>query len=179
MPHLRYILLTMGGHPQIPQNQPAYVSGDIQAAVDIASQGKGWKQISAAFGCDSSTLFWKMERDAILKALLYRARAVGQDHRADEVNSLVDDNQALPEDQRLPADLLKIKADAMKWWLGVMQPNRFGQRQTIAVERVDVQGAIQEARDRVSRRSDTVELPIASKVLSLGNAGLDYEHLFS
>ena len=171
MPHLRYILPVM--------EEAKYTREKLEAALTLAAEGRTWVKISEAFGCTYVTLYRYMQEDAILRALFVRARAAGQEIRADQVNSLVDDNQALPEDQRLPADLLKIKADAMKWWLGVMQPNRFGQRQTIAVERVDVQGAIQEARERVSRRSDTVELPITSKVLSLGNAGLDYEHLFS
>jgi uncharacterized protein (DUF2342 family) len=104
-----------------------------------------------------------MRKYPLLKQDLMSARNLGFELAADSVATLVEDNLDMD------ADRLRIKADVSKWYLGVMNPARFGQRQTIAVERVDVAGALAEARARAARVIEA--RPIQPGVVASGESG--------
>ena len=138
------MLPVMGDLPfsnkQFPEN--------MEAALEAASEGKPWRKVAEVFGCSIRQLFSNMLKYPPFSHSLHRARELGYELRADQVNTLVEDNQSEDEEKRLSPDLLRIKADCMKWYLAVSKPSKFGQRQTISIERPDVAGALADARAR-------------------------------
>ena len=123
---------------QFPEN--------MEAALEAAAEGKPWRKVAEVFGCSIRQLFSNMLKYPPFSQALHRARELGYELRADQVNTLVEDNQVA--ESPLSPDLLRIKADCMKWYLAVSKPSKFGQRQTIAIERPDVAGALADARAR-------------------------------
>ena len=119
---------------------------DMERALEAASEGKPWRKVAEVFGCSIRQLFFWMLHNPPFSNALHRARELGYELRADQVNTLVEDNEVA--ESPLSPDLLRIKADCMKWYLAVSKPSKFGQRQTIAIERPDVAGALEQARAR-------------------------------
>mgnify|MGYP001563097630 CR=1 FL=1 len=119
---------------------------DMERALAAASEGKPWRKVAEVFGCSIRQLFFWMLHHPPFSNALHRARELGYELRADQVNTLVEDNEEA--DKPLSPDLLRIKADCMKWYLAVSKPSKFGQRQTISIERPDVAGALADARAR-------------------------------
>ena len=119
---------------------------DMERDLEAASEGKPWRKVAEVFGCSIRQLFFWMLHHPPFSNALHRARELGYELRADQVNTLVEDNETA--DKPLSPDLLRIKADCMKWYLAVSKPSKFGQRQTISIERPDVAGALADARAR-------------------------------
>lgn len=116
---------------------------NIQRAVELAYEGKPQKQIIQALGCSRDYFFRWKAADTSFAQRLNRARAEGFDSLADDVLTLVDDDLFSTDPQTL-----KLKSDNMKWYLGVMNPGKYGQRTTVAVEFVDIGAALSEAKGR-------------------------------
>ena len=124
----------------------AHFPEKMESALEAAADGKPWRYVAEVFGCSVRQLFRYMLKYPPFSQSLHRARELGYELRADQVNTLVEDNEVA--ESPLSPDLLRIKADCMKWYLAVSKPSKFGQRQTITVERPDVAGALADARAR-------------------------------
>lgn len=119
---------------------------NIERALAIAAEGGLTKHIIAALGCEKSKYYKLRQQDASFERELQRARAVGRELIAEGLTTLVDD------DPFGDPQLLKLKSDNLKWYLGVQDPARYGQRQTLTVESVDLTAAITEAKQRAARK---------------------------
>jgi len=125
---------------------------NIQKALDVASKGGLTRDIVAALGCGETT-YWRLrQKDAVFERELQRARAIGRELTAESLTTLVDD------DPFGDPQLLKLKSDNLKWYLGVCDPAKYGQRQTLTVESVDIGAALTEAKDR-ARLVDITPMP--------------------
>ena len=115
----------------------------LETAYNLACEGRPVKHIIAALGISQRQYFRLKQKDASFAQAVARARAEGFDNIADDILTLVDDDLFVTDPQTL-----KLKADNMKWYLGVMNPARYGMRTTVAVEFVDIGAALSEAKGR-------------------------------
>lgn len=115
----------------------------LETAYNLACEGKPVRQIITALGISRRQYFKLKAIDTSFSQALARARAEGFDTIADDVLTLVDDDLFATDPQTL-----KLKSDNMKWYLGVMNPARYGMRTTVAVEFVDIGAALSEAKGR-------------------------------
>jgi hypothetical protein len=117
----------------------------LEAAFNLAHDGKPVRHIVSALGISRRQYFRLKALDASFAQALARARADGFDTIADDVLTLVDDDVFGTDPQ-----ILKLKADNMKWYLQVMNPAKYGQRQTVVTEFVDIGQALLEAKNRTA-----------------------------
>ena len=115
---------------------------NIERALAVAADGKPTREILAALGCGKDKYYKLRDSDAVFERRLQRARTIGREALAESVLELVD-NDPFGDPQ-----LLKLKSDNLKWFLGVQDPARYGQRQTVTVETVDISAALTEAKQR-------------------------------
>jgi len=125
---------------------------NIERAIEVASRGGLTREIVAALGCGQTTYFKLRLTDPVFEREIQRARAIGRELTAENITTLVDD------DPFGDPQLLKLKSDNLKWYLGVCDPAKYGQRQTLTVESVDIGAALTEARNR-ARLVDITPLP--------------------
>lgn len=111
-------------------------------ALNLAAEGKPVRTIIAAVGCSRTQFYKILQNNPGFEREYSRARKFGFETVAEDVLTLVDD------DPFGDPQLLKIKSDNMKWFLGVCDPARYGQRQTVTVETVDISAALTEAKQR-------------------------------
>jgi hypothetical protein len=117
----------------------------LEAAYNLAFDGQPLTKIAEAMGVSRPTFFRLKAADASFAQRLARARAEGYDTIADRVLTLVDDDVFDTDPQTL-----KLKADNMKWYLGVMNPAKYGLRTTVVTEFVDIGAALSEAKGRAT-----------------------------
>lgn len=125
---------------------------NIERALAVAADGKPTRDILAALGCGKDKYYKLRGSDAVFERRLQQARAIGRETLAESVLELVD-NDPFGDPQ-----LLKLKSDNLKWFLGVQDPAKYGQRQTLTVESVDIGAALTEAKNR-ARLIDITPLP--------------------
>lgn len=128
-------------------------------ALNLAAEGKPVRTIIASMGCSRTQFYKILQNNPDFEREYSRARKFGFETVAEDVLTLVDD------DPFGDPQLLKIKADNMKWFLGVCDPARYGQRQTLTVESVDIGAALTEAKNRarlidITPRSPQLEQPV-------------------
>ena len=105
---------------------------NIQRALEVAANGGMTNKIVEALGCGKSSYFRLRQNDPVFDRELQRARAIGRELIAEGLTTLVD------EDPFGDPQLLRLKSENLKWFLGVQDPARYGQRQTVTVETVDI-----------------------------------------
>ena len=115
----------------------------LEAAFNLACDGRPVRHIIQALGISRRQYFKLKSLDASFAQALNRARAEGYDTIADDVLTLVDDDVFNTDPQTL-----KLKSDNMKWYLGVMNPSKYGLRTTVVNEFVDIGSALTEAKSR-------------------------------
>jgi hypothetical protein len=116
---------------------------DIEEGLTVALQGRQHKYIAAAMGMSERTYFRLRFSDALFKEAIDRARDEGHEAIADTVPTIVEDNPTLSP------QALKIKLDAIITWLKWMNPAKYGDRLIVREEKVDLAGALVEAKHRV------------------------------
>lgn len=132
---------------------------NIERALTVAADGKPTRDILAALGCGKDTYYKLRQNDAVFERRLQQARIIGREAIAESVAELVD-NDPFGDPQ-----LLRLKSENLKWFLGVQDPARYGQRQTLTVESVDIGAALTEAKNRarlidITPRSPQLEQPV-------------------
>ena len=117
---------------------------NIPAALEIAAQGGKTVDIAAALGC-SVGQYCKLKRNhPDFAQQIDQAREQGYILKAELLETLVEDNPLASVDE------LRLQFDISRFLLSKMYPAKFGERMTLAVERVDIQGAMAEAKARAS-----------------------------
>jgi hypothetical protein len=116
---------------------------DLEAGLTAAIQGKPHKEIARAIGLSERQYYTWRQKDDLFKNAVDRARADGLEVIQDSVLTIVDDNLSLPP------QLVKIKLDAIMWFLKVADPIKYGDRLIVREEKVDLAGALQSAKTRV------------------------------
>jgi len=130
------IMMTMLAKPH------EYSTEEIDAALDLTSNGVPIKDIASALGLSILGFQNLLRRDPILAGRFKQAREVGFITRA----------EALPELVRMNVfsdpNHLRIMVDTEKWLLSKLHPAVFGDKIALQVETVDVSGALKEAKER-------------------------------
>lgn len=114
----------------------------FELVLNLAAEGKPVRTLIAALGCSRTQFYRVLQNNPDFEREYNRARKFGFESVAENVLTLVDD------DPFGDPQLLKIKGDNMKWFLGVCDPAKYGQRQTLTVESVDISAALTEAKNR-------------------------------
>lgn len=120
----------------------------LEHAIELAAQGKYVRDIAKALGCSMDHLAVLRARDTHFEKRFCQARILGRELLAESVATITDD------DPFGDPQILRLKSDNMKWFLGVQDPAKYGQRQTVTVESVDLGSALTEARQRANRVID-------------------------
>ena len=115
---------------------------DLKAALDAASEGKTLRDIAEAMGCNYSQLNYYCKQNPQFKHDLDQAREQGWYLQADLLRTLTKDNP------NADFQKLRLEADNIKWLLARMMPSIFGDRLEVKIERVDIAGALFEAKVR-------------------------------
>lgn len=128
---------------------PVYLEPEkLDLAVELAAQGKYIKDIARVLGCAAESIAKLRERDTHFDKRFTRARALGRELVAESVATITDD------DPFGDPQILRLKSDNLKWLLGVQDPAKYGMRQTVTVESVDLGSALTEARQRANKVID-------------------------
>jgi hypothetical protein len=117
---------------------------DLEAGLLAALEGKPHKEIAKAIGVSHRQYSEWRFRDASFKDAIDRARAEGLECIQDSVLTIVEDNINL-----MPPQAIKTKLDAIMWFLKVADPIKYGDRLIVREEKVDLAGALVEAKTRV------------------------------
>jgi hypothetical protein len=125
----------------LPENMLAIY--DVEAALGAALEGCSYRDIAKAFGCCRRTLIHIRQKYPLFEDALTRARDIGMDAFADEQRHIVDDNLDLA-----PV-MVRTKWEVNKWLLSVHDPAKYGDRLIVREEKVDLAGALTEAKTRV------------------------------
>ena len=125
------------------------VSEEIQSrAIELAAQGKYLRDILPQLGLKPHHFLQYRERNPSFEQAFSRARVMGRELIAENIALLVDD------DPFGDPQLLRLKSDNGWKLLAVQDPNRYGMRQTVTVESVDLGSALTEARNRANKVID-------------------------
>lgn len=120
----------------------------LEHAIELAAQGKYVRDIAKALGCSMDHLAVLRARDTHFEKRFCQARILGRELLAESVATITDD------DPFGDPQILRLKSDNMKWFLGVQDPAKYGMRQTVTVESVDLGSALTEARSRANKVID-------------------------
>lgn len=125
------------------------VSEEIQSkAIELAAQGKYLRDILPQLGLKPSQFLKYRTRNPSFEREFNQARDMGRELIAENIALLVDD------DPFGDPQLLRLKSDNGWKLLAVQDPNRYGMRQTVTVESVDLGSALTEARARANKVID-------------------------
>ena len=117
-------------------------------AIELAAQGKFLRDILPQLGLKPQHFLRYRERNPSFEKAFNRARDMGRELIAENIALLVDD------DPFGDPQLLRLKSDNGWKLLAVQDPNRYGMRQTVTVESVDLGSALSEARQRANKVID-------------------------
>ena len=120
----------------------------LELAIELAAQGQYVRDIAKALGCSTDHLARLRARDPHFDKRFAQARIIGREMIAESVATITDD------DPFGDPQILRLKSDNLKWLLGVQDPAKYGMRQTVTVESVDLGSALTEARSRANKVID-------------------------
>jgi len=116
--------------------------------LELACQGKPSKQLIDAMGCSRTQFYKILQNNPSFERELTQARRYGYECLAEGVLAITED------DPFGDPQILRLKSDNTKWFLGVCEPAKYGMRQTVTVESVDLGSALTEARNRANKVID-------------------------
>jgi hypothetical protein len=119
-----------------------------QRAIDLAAEGKYLRDILPQLGLKPSQFLKYRTSNPSFEREFNQARDMGRELIAENLGRLVDD------DPFGDPQLLRLKSDNGWKLLAVQDPNRYGMRQTVTVESVDLGSALTEARNRANKVID-------------------------
>lgn len=113
----------------------------IDRALEMIAEGRSLIQVSSELGVKRSTLYDAFKRDGVLDRY-ETARQMAADALAEELVEIADSE---PDPQRA-----KVRCDQRRWLASKYLPSRYGEKLDLSItQRVDLQGALAEARARV------------------------------
>lgn len=138
---------------QMLQKPHEYSINEIDAALDLASNGVPIKEIASVLGLSILMFQRLLQKDPILASRFKQARETGFMTRAESLRELARSDE-IPDTNKL-----KLVLDTEKWLLSKMHPAIFGDRIAVQVETVDVSGALDDAKKRAGLIDITPQTP--------------------
>src|SRR5689334_2782143 len=127
---------------------------NIEAGLEVAAQGGKTIDIARAMGCSVSHYSQLKRVHPDFSQSVDNAREQGYILKAEMLETLVEDNPLASVDE------LRLQFDISRFLLSKMYPAKFGERMTLAVEKVDIQGAMVEAKSRAAAARRAIPPPM-------------------
>lgn len=127
---------------------------NIEAGLEIAAQGGKTVDIARAMGCSARQFCQLKRQHADFAHAVDNAREQGYIIKAELLETLIEDNPLASVDE------LRLQFDISRFLLSKMYPAKFGEKLTLAVERVDLMGAMAEAKARALPAQHSTPPPI-------------------
>ncbi len=139
---------------------PTYTHEQLQAAIELASQGKPFREIIDQALLMSEFQFWLYRKHHLDFANSFeQARQEGLEHLADGLMTAHDDY--------VDVQRARLKSDNAKWLLSKRKPEIYGDKVDIHVSQtIDITGALADARARALGPSRPKEIDVAVSHMS-------------
>lgn len=121
---------------------------NVAKAIDLAASGKLLRDILNHLGLKPGHFLDYRKRNPSFERAFSQARDMGRELICEDIATLVD------TDPFGDPQMLRLKSDNYWKLLAVQDPAKYGQRQTVTVESVDLGSALTEARNRANKVID-------------------------
>ena len=129
------------------------IPGNLERALTLASEGKPHAKIIEALGVSSATYYNLKHADTSFASRMERAREQGAESIMESMLTLIEDN---PD---LDPNVLRIKADAYKFYLTRAWSSKYGDQIKVTNVAVDIGTAITDGRQRAGVTIDITPQP--------------------